>query len=1067
MSGKPRGDGQMGSIFEKPLVIPTDHCFIHFKSDPSGCEKGFSMTITAPVSEAAVERLCHACVDALSDAGLLTRLEIARRALKTCSNDFEQARIFIQSNAEKLREEATHHEEASQSAVGGVYRHRLSRFTANLQLGDVAQDGAQLVPVPRNVRGHEEYGKCLGKKLRWCNIKSEEPGVGVWIEVITPEARYDVMLHEQFRPVTKETTAAMRETAILCDRIVEKDNIQLETREATARKTQAAVRKCISAALSPLNDPERASMVSRLGLREADVPRFAMGVIAGGCDSVELLRVIDDEALLPILSALDPPLPPPLDSSRLHRQLLAHLMQTAAVEFLREATKEKSQRRHDAVRTNSRGNGDRCNLGGWDTLAATNALRQDKEGRICWLGRWFKPIKSKELPSDGPRGWLTTAFKPLLEHELKKNESNQEPLLFLLENEEGKEEEPGRAPLLMFQGALGDPSIVSRHPGTFWEVYCHPARAFFSIDALSLHGARMHRTSVFTSDQRHAFVQLDRNASMDDLEGPLADHMRYAGGYMFRPLLQDTDPVTSQVPQPTLTMRRTPGEHASAADRRAMERAGLTPNGVDEWGAQELVPSEVLRPLLPHVLVESFEFWASGPSLIWGYRRTDDHLDREERIEKAQKKGDDAMAKATQRQWYDGWALYIKLIPIGSMTSAVVHRIAWDGMSGLSELASIVDPYRLPSRVRADPAKQNLVPSTEEPLTLLNPEDASICRGGLLEGILASLTRLVNVGNILIWSRSRPTKPGELCEVSLVEIPLLKLKFRPEARVGDDGVSTTRLYSLDFAGLFVAEDDLSAHARTHVPDLRNFIWLSDNQSNHFLLLPNVQSRRFKVRSLALNTEMVPDWSSLGNVRCAGQIERPYFLYPLHPSQSYLTCSSVASALFLALQRAHTRHFHTITSLLPLCFTDTPYKKDEEGIFRELFNECSEDMHPDAIAISALLWCVLISQSLRAMLTRITRPAQVNVFGEQVLNMQSPPGTQNVQDVFAGRRGRFSRLPIDGAGRARDLQAPGQQLAQGVSQCDDGCTGFWRGENEDSSAAEEEARRTNSDQRNRR
>ena len=40
------------------------------------------------------------------------------------------------------------------------------------------------------------------------------------------------------------------------------------------------------------------------------------------------------------------------------------------------------------------------------------------------------------------------------------------------------------------------------------------------------------------------------------------------------------------------------------------------------------------------------------------------------------------------------------------------------------------------------------------------------------------------------------------CEVSLVELPRLKARFA--ARTGDDGV--TRLYSLDYDGLFVSSE---------------------------------------------------------------------------------------------------------------------------------------------------------------------------------------------------------------------------------------------------------------------
>ena len=252
--------------------------------------------------------------------------------------------------------------------------------------------------------------------------------------------------------------------------------------------------------------------------------------------------------------------------------------------------------------------------------------------------------------------------------------------------------EPSRAPLLMFQVALGDPNIVSHHPGQLWEVYRPHARRphLFCVDALVVYAGRMHRRTVYTSDARHTLPELRR--SDPEAEKPTPEYRRYAQGYMFSPLFDDGIDVL-QTPPPTLSMRRTPGEHANAADKRAIERAGLGDLGSDNWAAQELVPTDVLRPLLPHVLVETFEFWASGKRLIWGYPRTDVKQQREEEIAKAEKKSDDAVSKATTREWYDGVALLIELIqprPVrrthtprsrsSPLFSAIVNRIAWDGM---------------------------------------------------------------------------------------------------------------------------------------------------------------------------------------------------------------------------------------------------------------------------------------------------------------------------------------------------------------------------------------------------
>ena len=672
---------------------------MHFKSDSSGSDKGFSVTVSAAVNEDTVERLCQECGIVLSEADMTTRLGIARAALQTCEHDFEKAHGFIMGNAEKLRERAAKAREEAAQGAGGVYRHCQSRFTVNFQLGEVAQDGEMLVPVPSIMTEQTEYRRLLGTKIRWCSIKSEQPGVGSWVELSTIGARYDIMVHEPFRPVTQETTRAKHETARLCALICESDNIQLETGDAAVGQTAcSAVKECIITALCPQNfGQERALMVSRLSLRDGDVQRLANAMVESGCDSVEVLSVIDDEALRPVVEQVKPPLPLPLVSSRMHRNLLAHLLRSRAEEKMKENVENVSRNMATGGRgSNRRGmaTGGGRNLGGWDTLSIANAVSQDAAGHLCWLGRHFKPIASDELPNSGPHGWLSVAFKHLLGSILKELDFNDEPHLYLLEeSDDVASTEPSVAPLLMYQCAIGELAIVSQHPGQFWEVYRpHERRPLhFCVDALIVHAGRMHRQTVYTSDSRHTLPEVYGRSR--ERQTPTPEHQRYARGYMFSPLFDDGNYQTTQTPRPTLSVRRTPGEPANAADKRAIERAGLNDLGgvKEEWAAQELVPSTLLRPLLPHILVETFEFWAAGPSVIWGYPRTDIKLKREAKIKKAQKKGPDAVSKVTTREWYDGIALLIDLVRTPgppprrrrrqTLKSAIVHRIAWDGAS--------------------------------------------------------------------------------------------------------------------------------------------------------------------------------------------------------------------------------------------------------------------------------------------------------------------------------------------------------------------------------------------------
>ena len=95
MSGKASSDPRPGGVPLKPFIINADRCFIHFKSDTVGGDRGFRLTITAPVSEAAVDYLHKQCRDKLAGMEDVQILNTARLALKECLNDVERARTCV------------------------------------------------------------------------------------------------------------------------------------------------------------------------------------------------------------------------------------------------------------------------------------------------------------------------------------------------------------------------------------------------------------------------------------------------------------------------------------------------------------------------------------------------------------------------------------------------------------------------------------------------------------------------------------------------------------------------------------------------------------------------------------------------------------------------------------------------------------------------------------------------------------------------------------------------------------------------------------------------------------
>jgi hypothetical protein len=95
MSGKASSDPRPGGVPLKPFIINADRCFIHFKSDTVGGDRGFRLTITAPVSEAAVDYLHKQCRGKLAGMEDVQILNTARLALKECLNDAERARTCV------------------------------------------------------------------------------------------------------------------------------------------------------------------------------------------------------------------------------------------------------------------------------------------------------------------------------------------------------------------------------------------------------------------------------------------------------------------------------------------------------------------------------------------------------------------------------------------------------------------------------------------------------------------------------------------------------------------------------------------------------------------------------------------------------------------------------------------------------------------------------------------------------------------------------------------------------------------------------------------------------------
>jgi hypothetical protein len=150
---------------------------------------------------------------------------------------------------------------------------------------------------------------------------------------------------------------------------------------------------------------------------------------------------------------------------------------------------------------------------------------------------------------------------------------------------------------------------------------------------------------------------------------------------------------------------------------------------------------------------------------------------------------------------------------------------------------------------------------TDPHLYLLNALDAE--PGSMLYRAATVLTRIEDLSHILIWfalfalpllsprnlalvsrSTSKPTGISADCNISLIELPRLKLKFQPrvEPSVKKDSPMRIRLYSVDHAGLYLSDfrDDQLNKLMTAIP---HSIVMENASRELFLLVPNISITR--------------------------------------------------------------------------------------------------------------------------------------------------------------------------------------------------------------------------------
>ena len=275
------------------------------------------------------------------------------------------------------------------------------------------------------------------------------------------------------------------------------------------------------------------------------------------------------------------------------------------------------------------------------------------------------------------------------------------------------------------------------------------------------------------------------------------------------------------------------------------------------------VSSYHIRGLIPDTLVDTHCFWRTAGGTLYGYPHA----------------GGNSI-------------IVVSMLPVPGEAKGIVHRL----------------------KARKD--ENSLKPIPCRPMTLLNLLEAPSPKPcGELE-LLRRLSRLFisldNPSHILIWSSTLPEvrnlsgecshqnvhsqraayvqTAGDQCDVTLIELPRLRLRFEP--RKCRDG--KIRIYSCNYGDLFISDKQNSVHA----VGMPRVLVLEDMRGRLRLLVPNWKLSQPKMLTCPLSSVVVTSVRVDRDSKRNPNRETRHFIYPVHVSGTFLIRKSLAASLYL-------------------------------------------------------------------------------------------------------------------------------------------------------------------------
>ena len=340
-----------------------------------------------------------------------------------------------------------------------------------------------------------------------------------------------------------------------------------------------------------------------------------------------------------------------------------------------------------------------------------------------------------------------------------------------------------------------------------------------------------------------------------------------------------------------------------------------------ELGRQLYVPPRLLAGLLPHALLQQYEFWQAPDQSLVGYSTG---------------------PSVTPTR------LLVTVSPEGPADP--------QGL-GCHAAHATVQRVQLQDPGEGDPVKG---------WGLTAPEDASQPRmqllnllhsapGTELRQLAKLLLRLSSLADVLVWAACAEGSAAGPSTIDVVELPLLNLTFEARQATTAAGAVTRRLYCTDHPSLFIT-NDRPADVVALIEGLGSALLLQTDQGDYFALVAasgvpgRVEVLTGQCPSLQplslFGSHVIFDHTNDGWSRRLGDMR--HYLYPIHLSGAFLFTPNFAASLYLLLLRFLNRQYEAVFQMAPATVSDTPLTPEEQQIWDQL--ACLQtDFHPDAHA----------------------------------------------------------------------------------------------------------------------